>query len=271
MPVANISINAVDGSNDDLPINTLVQLANQDVGGESTYLWTILDQPPGTADNLSSTTIANPTFTPKKEGTYLIKLVVNLALGTESTDLVVAAVRHLKSRNRAPAAGETNQASLTRGWAAAENLWHDQQDARFNTEFGCVVGQNASGGSLNRGDVVRCNGVATIKSGLPGAEVVATFTKALATVAGNVDELLGVVEGSPSGASSASNGALVKVRHFGLYSTTAAGAPASGDPVYVSDTGALALAPGTVTRKVGAAVAPSGGLYRVYFFGLRAD
>lgn len=269
MPVANISVNAVDGSNDDLPISTLVQLANQDVGGELAYLWAILDQPAGSADALSNTTIANPTFTPKKEGTYLVKLVVNQSLGTESTDVVVVAVRFLKSRERAPAAGETTQAHLTRGWAAALDLQLSRSDAKYNLEAGVVVGQ--AGATLAKGDVVRCTGVATIKSGLPGAEDVPIFNKALATAAGNVDELLGVVEGTPAGASSTTVGNLIRVRHFGLYSATVAGAPASGDPVFVSDLGALALAAGTSTRKVGAAVAPAGGSYRVYFFGLRAD
>ena len=65
MPSANISINGVDGSNADLPINVLVQLGNQNTGGEVTFNWTIVDQPPGLDDMLSSATLQNPTFTPK--------------------------------------------------------------------------------------------------------------------------------------------------------------------------------------------------------------
>ena len=55
MTQALITVNAVAGSNTDLPINTLVQLNNTGNGGEITYAWSILDQPPGTADALSST------------------------------------------------------------------------------------------------------------------------------------------------------------------------------------------------------------------------
>ena len=64
MPQALITVNAVVGSNDDLPIDTLVTLANDNVGGETTYLWEIVDQPVGTADTLSSTSAPSVTFTP---------------------------------------------------------------------------------------------------------------------------------------------------------------------------------------------------------------
>lgn len=268
MPAANISINSVDGSNEDLPINTVVNLNNQGIGGEVTYAWTILAQPPGTVDALSNPAIQNPTFTPKKEGSYLIKVVVNAGTQTEQVDIVVAAVRHLKTRLRAPAAGEKLETSAS-GWAVRNNEWHARVDALFAAEFGVQVGQ--ASGTLNRGDVVRATGVTTIKSTLPGAEDICVFAKALATAAGNLDELLGVVEGGVDGSSSVTAGQLVRVRHFGLFSATVAGAPASGDPVYVSDAGAFSLSVGTVTRKVGAAIQPSGGVYRVHFFGLRAD
>lgn len=265
MTAANISINAVDGSNTNLPINTIVQLNNQNTGGETTFNWTIVDQPPGTADVLSNATIQNPTFTPKKEGTYLLKLVVNLGTISEVQDIVTAAVRNLKSGKRKPASGEQTESDAAEGWGTAQNDWNDRVDALQGGEYGIVVGQAAA--ALNRGDVVRVVGVATIKSGLPGAEDVATFNKALATSAPNVDELLGVVEGTIAGGSSVSNGQLVRVRHFGLYSTLVAGSPTAGDPVFVSDTATLALAAGTSSRKVGVALAPSGGNFRVYFCG----
>lgn len=262
MPQALIKINGVAGSNDDLPINTLVQLDNQNIGGETTYNWSIVDQPAGTADALSSTTIQNPTFTPKKEGTYLIRLVVNQALPTESINMVVAAVRHLKTRNRIPAAGETTEDDASDGWAVALSGQLSRVDNFANSEFAVAVGQAAA--TLNRGEVVRCVGVATIKSGLPGQEVVPTFDKALATVLANIDERLGIVEGGIDGAATVGVGVLVRVRLVGLFSTTVAGSPASGDPVYVSDTGTLSLTPGTVPKQIGTAVQPSGGLYRLW-------
>ena len=46
MPQAKILVNGIIGSNDDVTINTLVQLNNQNIGGESTYSWAILEQPP---------------------------------------------------------------------------------------------------------------------------------------------------------------------------------------------------------------------------------
>lgn len=269
MPQALIKINGVDGSNTDLPIDTIVQLDNANIGGEITYAWTILDQPPGAADVLSSTSIQNPTFTPKKEGSYLVKLVVNQGQPSEQVDTVVAAVRQLKTRLRVPAAGEEVEADAADGWATDTNAQLRRLDSLYNAEFGVVVGQAAA--ALNKGEVVRCVGTATIKSGLPGAEVVPTFNKALATACPNVDELLGVVEGGIDGAASVGLGVLVRVRIVGLYSTTVAGSPASGDPVYVSDTGTLSLTSGQCMRQVGTAIQPSGGTYRLWVFGGIAD
>lgn len=280
MPAADISINGVDGSDTDLPINTLVQLDNQNIGGETTYAWTIIDQPPtGASDILSSAVIQNPSFTPKKEGTYLIQLVVNATLPSEQTDTVVAAVRHLKSRERVPAAGEETQADASDGWAqdAGQNDgatagsfgYLRRIDDQFNSDFGIAVGQAGAAGIV-KGDVVRCSNVATIKSGLPGQEVVPLFTKALATVIGNVDELLGICEGGVNGAASPANGDLIRVRIAGLYSATVVGVPTTGNPVYVSDAGAISLTPGAVARKIGTAVAPSGGSYRVWVLGASA-
>jgi hypothetical protein len=262
---ALITIDGVAGSDDDVPINVLLTLANTGLGGESTYLWTVLDQPSGTADALSSTTTSSCTLTPKKEGSYLVKLVVNQALPDERVDTVVVAVRQLKTRERTMAAGEELEVDGARGWMVAMESVLRRLDALTNAEFGVAVGQ--ANGTLVRGDVVRVTDTMAIKAGLPGEEVVPVYTKALATSAANVDELLGVVESSPAGAFSVASGGLVRVRHMGLFSTTIAGAPASGAPVFVSDTGSLALSAGTATRKIGTAVSPSGGFFRVWLFG----
>src|SRR5262245_63840027 len=100
MTQALITINGSPGADIDLPIDTLVQLNNTGTGGELTYKWSIVSQPPGTLDALSATNIQNPTFTPKKEGSYLIQLIVNESLGTEKRDRTIAAVRHIKSNSR---------------------------------------------------------------------------------------------------------------------------------------------------------------------------
>ena len=233
MPQAKILINAVPGSNTNLPINTLVQLDNQNTGGEVSYLWDIIDQPPGPADALSAVNVQNPLFTPKKEGTYLIKLIVNQALPTEQEDRVVAAIVQLKTLERIPAAGETTEADSADGWASASNSYLRRID-RLPADPGVFVGQNSSGGVLVRGGIVRCTASPTIKTGLPGQEVVPGFSTAVAASLANVDEPLCVVEGTVAGLSSVPNGALMKVRQLGLFETlTGAGTAAVGDPVYV--------------------------------------
>lgn len=253
MPAAIIEINGVAGSNTDLPINTSVTLTNQDAGGEVTYAWSIVDQPDGAADALSGSSGPSVTFTPKKEGTYLIRLVVNSSL----TNQVVAAVRHLKTRIRIPAGSETNEAaSAPRGWATSANITLGLIDST-KADPGTVVGQAAA--SLARGDVVRMSGVATLKSGLPGQEVVPSWTKAAASSTSNARGLLGIVEGAVDGGSITS-GVLINVRLRGLFQgATVGGSPSVGAQVFLSDTsGTAGTAVGTVRRLIGRIVAGSG-------------
>lgn len=265
MPQALITVNGVAGSNDDLPINTLVQLANTNVGGEITYNWSILDQPPGTADTLSNPLIVNPTFTPKKEGTYRIKLIVNMGLGSEVSNEVIAAIRQLKTRGRCPAIGETTDDSLTLGWGEAGRDWQRRVDNLYGNEFGIMVGVAGAGGMV-RGNIIQASGLATIKGGLPGQETLAQFTLAPANVLANVNNMLWLLEGGVDGSPTPANGALVRARllgHSGPYVVAAA----VGDTMYVSDAALLANAPGTNTRKVGRCIASSGGNIDVVFTG----
>jgi len=265
MPQAKIKINGVIGSNTDLPINTLVLLDNVNTGGELTYAWTILDQPPGAADALSNPAIQNPTFTPKKEGTYLVKLVVNAALPTEQTDQVVAAVLQLKTRKRVPAAGETLEADTADGWAAGLNeLWRFADSSVADN--GVLVGVAGAAGLL-AGNVLRCTSVATIKSGLPGEERVPGFTLAHANVAGEIDEPLVVLISGVNGAANPANGDLIRVRSYGVDDMQRAGAPAVGDLVYLSDAGLPALVSGTLPRILGSVAQAGGGLWRLWFDG----
>lgn len=271
MPQAVIKINGVAGSNDSLPINTLVQLDNQDVGGELTYLWAILSQPDGVADALSSLVIKTPTFTPKKEGTYLLQLTVNQALPTQQIGTAIAAVRQLKTGIRIPSPGETIEANSvtpanTQGWARAVNAVLLQVDGLIS-DPGLIVGVNTSGGVLTHGDVVRVTSGAVIKSGLPGQETVPGFTKAPATALGNVDELLSVVEGDIAGNANVPAGDLAKVRYIGRVATIPIGAGVVGDPVYVSDTATLSATQGTIRRQVGSIMSASGGNRDVWFDG----
>lgn len=266
-PQARIEVNGTPGSNDNLPINTLVQLSNQDLGGELSYLWSILDQPTGTVDSLSATNIENPTLTPKKEGTYLLQLIVNFGLPTEQRDRAVVAIRQLKTLERIPAAGETNEDDTMRGWATAVNALYRRVDALLS-DPGIIVGANTSGSTLARGDVVRVTSGQVIKSGLPGQETVPGFVKAPATGSGTVDELLCVVEGDVAGNPSVGIGVLTKVRYIGRLASMPLGAGAVGDTIYVSDTATLSTTQGTVRRQVGSIMSVSGGLRDIWFDGV---
>lgn len=265
MPQALIKVNAVAGSNDDIAINTITQLDNQNSSGELTYTWTILDQPEGTADALSSTTIQNPTITPKKEGTYVIQLVVNQSLSSEVRDIQFIAVRFLKTRERAPGASETSQADVAKGWSKATNRqWKLLTDLR--SDPGIIVAKTGAP-ALVPGNVLKVSGTDFIKPGLPGQETVGTLTKSLATLATNLDEYLYVLVSGVDGSLSPSSGALVYARWMGLFFNLA-GAPVVGDSVYVSDTGTISTAPGTVSRRIGHVVRSSAGTYDIWVEGM---
>jgi len=257
MPQAQIEINAVVGSDTDLPINTLVQLSNNDIGGELTYEWSILDQPTGAADLLSNPAIENPTFTPKKEGTYLIQLIVNKTLPDEDTDTVVAAVKLLKSRERVPAAGEQTEASTSRGWAVDVNQFLRAIDDALAAPV-TIVGVNADVSPMAKGTVIRVTSGQTIKSGLPGQEIVPGFVPAPATVGTNVDELLAVVESGVDGANPVPVGALLRARALGRIASIALGAGSVGDRVFVSDSATISTTPGTNQRQIGSIMSISG-------------
>jgi len=266
MAAAVIKINGVAGSNDDLPIDTLVQLDNQNAGGELTFTWIILDQPPGAVDALSATNIQNPTFTPKKEGTYLIKLTVNQTLPSEVSQTKIAGIRYLKTRQRNPAAGETIE-NGSRGWAGAAGPLLNIIDQRAS-DAGDQVGVVATGApNVNVNDVVRASATETLKLGLPGQEVLAGWATTNALLIASVDQMLGVCTGAVDGSAGPyAPGKLIKVRIFGIY-TGIAGAPVLGAPVYVSDVGTVVDTPGTVTRQIGNVTRVGGGTYDVWLDG----
>ena len=264
-PAAVIKINGVAASNADLPLNVLVQLDNQNAGGELTYAWTIIDQPPGPADILSSAIIQNPTFTPKKEGTYLIKLVVNQTLPTEVSNTKIAGILQLKTRQRVPAAGETIEPGV-RGWADPAGAFLQLVDAA-RADPGILVGVAGAAG-LIVGNTVRTTSKQTIKAGLPGQEVLPGFTLGTALLAANIDEMLGIVEGAVDGSAGPfAINKLLKIRTAGPVYGTAGVPVAVGDPVFVSDTGLLALAAGTNTKLAGSVMSFGGGTFDTWFNG----
>lgn len=263
MTQALITTNAVPGSNTDLPINTLVQLNNTGNGGEITYAWTVLDQPPGTADALSSGTIQNPTFTPRKEGSYLIQLVVNASLADEQTKRAVCAVKQLKTRTRVPAAGETTEADAADGYAADANASLRLLDT-VRADPGVMVAQLSYAATAQ--DIVYFSGIAVIKSGLPGQETVPLVAKANQTgpvPADAASATMGLLVAAVDGGA-LSSGKLVYVRVFGLALAVTVATPAVG-PVWLAAGGGLTSVAGT--RVLGRTVdisTPSA----VYFNGL---
>lgn len=262
---AQITINAVAGSNDDLPLNTLVTLSNNGLGGETTYLWSILSQPEGPTDALSATNILSPTFTPTKEGSYLIRLIVNFGLPTEQTDIVIAAVRELETRERIPAAGETTENNPTTGWAntAVDRIL--QRVTRLE-DAGVAIGAAGAAG-LVAGSVVWVNDTTTIATGLPDQRTLPVFDLAsaatLLTIQNDVAVILSGVDGNPAPAL----GDLVRVLSAGLYTGVpyVGPAPTVGDPVYVSDSGTLELTSGTYPRIVGNVAKDNGTTFDVWF------
>ncbi len=248
------------GSQLDAKINSVVNLDNLNSGGELTFTWSILDQPPGALDSLSSVSAQNPFFTPKKEGSYLLRLIVNQSLPTEQEDRVVLAVAQLKTRERMPAAGETTEADTSDGWAVSMNSLLRRVDFLLS-DPGILVGVNGSGGVLTRGQVVRAPATAIIKNTLPGAETVPSFTTVTAATLSTIDELLCVVEGTPSGLPGvpgvgSAEDRLMKVRYIGRIAALpiAGPPPTAGDVLFVNDAGAISSVQGTIRRRVGSSM-----------------
>jgi hypothetical protein len=258
MPAADIEINAVASGGVDVPINVPVQLSNADVGGETTYAWQILDQPEGAADALSSPAIENPTFTPRKEGSYLIRLVVNASTPTEAIDTAVVSVVEFRTGERLPAAGELLERDTVRGWATAVNRQLRRVD-RLRGDAGIIAATATAGMAV--GSIVRLSSaIDTLKAGLPGEEIV---PRAALLGAASAYGLVGVIVAVCDGGSIAA-GKLVLVRVSGLVEFTEAGAPVVGDLVYVDNAGEPTLTATSAThpRLVGRVVWTDGANYR---------
>lgn len=267
MATAQIKINSVSGSNTDLPLNTLVALSNNDNTGATAWEWTIISQPAGPADVLSSLNTSTSSFTPTKEGSYLIRLVVNKGLAGEATNQVVAAVRELETRSRIPAAGETVEVDSNNGWANAAVSEILQRVTRFE-DNGYLVGK--ADAALTPQQVVHISDAVEIAAGLPGQRTVAAFDVAYANIMNHLYGTLGVYISQVDGTAGASAGDLVRVLTQGPLSGVSLGGSGSvGEPVYVNDLGGLSLVPGTNSRQVGTiAHAPGAGVYDLWISGI---
>lgn len=266
MPAANIQINAVAATAAAVPIGVAVQLSNADTGGEVTYAWTILDQPEGTPlVALSNPAIENPTFTPTREGTYRLRLVVNATLPTEATAYAEVQIAQVISGRIIPAAGELLEADASRGWAT----WviRSLQDVdRLVGDSNVVVCISQGGASV--GQVVQVGqGVSTYLTGLPGAKRALVSSPALAVEEANVCGRLGQIVAVCDGGSIA-DGKPVLVRMFGLspFTVTTADSPAVGAWVFLDANGLPIVkwdpAATDVPRIVGRVVEFTGGKFR---------
>lgn len=250
MPIARIKVNAVIGSNDDVPLNVLVQLANDNVGDETSFLWSIVAQPEGAAVGLSGTIGPSVSFTPTKEGTYLIKLIVDHGLATESTDTKIVGVRQLASGQRIPSAQEALEAGST-GWAdaAARNL---QLVDQLRMDAQSLIAWSFPGAAVDQ--VVQLTGLHTLKAGLPGQVDIPQVSAFTGVQDGR---RFGIIVG-PARTGGAVDDALVRVRLFGLHENSQAGSPAVGDLVYLNPAtykpmlAPSAVAIGTVVKVAGA-------------------
>lgn len=260
MPAANIQINAATVTSATLPINTPVQLSNADIGGETTYAWTILSQPPGPVESLSNPAIENPTFTPAKEGSYLLRLVVNAGGGVnEKTAYAVVGILSLRTQLRMPAGGEVLQYDTMVGWANTLNQWLDLIEEMRGDSNLVVCTATAAMGVNSIVRLVSATG--TINTGLFGQETVlqAALAKAtsVAEVSGELGVVISVCDGTSIGA-----GKAVLVRRFGKVTVRPNGTPTVGDFVLIDDLGGPSLLyTATVPRIIGRVIEVSGGKY----------
>ena len=264
MAQALISINTVAGSNPPngtpLVVGATIQLSNSNAGGELTYRWEFLDKPEGSLSAFSNANIQNPTFVADSEGTYLIKLTVNRTLASEQVDTVIAAVTQLKSGIRIPAAGETQEESTSRGWAEDVNRALRTLDAAQADPIKIVAVAN---GSLSTGKVVYIDAMSTIKSGLPGEEMVPRLALAEATSANVTDQALYVVHSKVGGGTSVSSGELCYVAAAGVIGPLSLGGGSALDRVYVDDSGGVDTTAGTYPRGIGHIIFVDGSDYYI--------
>jgi len=243
--IIQINGGAAGVSDDNVTLGSTVTLHSVDTA--TTYQWAIVSQPAGATDALVTPTQQDASFTASKEGSYLLRLVVDDGLPTESTQQLIAAVRELETGDRIPAIGETVENSANDGWANPVDAILERV-TRF-TDAGVLPG--VAGESLVVGDVVYAGDTYTLADTLPGQRVVASWSKAHANVAAEVQGVYGVVAGSVLGGSIAADD-VITVQTTGLFQGVPFGsAPSIGDPVYISDAAGIALTPGTIKRQIG--------------------
>lgn len=258
---------AAAGPNLDLPIDTAVTLTNTNNAGVTTWLWEILDKPPGSTAALTSASTSSTQFTPDVEGSYLIALTTNAGLVDESYGRQVAAVLQIRTRIRIPSFSEEREADPAPGdgWATSVNAILRLLD-RYAADPARFVAVNASGGTRAPGDLVRISSVVSVLTGLPGATLLPSFEVADATTAADALSALYLVESViGGGVGGVTDTSLAVLRRSGMAIVT--GTEVAGTRLYLSDAGLLSATPGTFQRELGASIYTSGGQMWVHFDG----
>jgi hypothetical protein len=203
MPGASIVCNQPTGAGagspgvarNDLWKNQAIILA-QGAGGNTQFLWELLDKPPGSAATLSTPTAASSGFTPDAIGTYRIRLTTNTG-GPGNVQIRVFRVRYgssgvLESRGWAyPAyeeqSDESNYGSNDRGWS--EPFEFILEDVR--TALGMMGGSSATSYVYKYGGVTSGN----VYNTWTGAHTAAAAVSGLGVI--EVDDIL-ASPGTPS-------------------------------------------------------------------------
>lgn len=251
MPTASILVNAL-ATPREVPVNTVVTLSEA-AGGWLSYNWTLLDQPEGAADALVGPTTATPTITPKKEGTYLILLVVNAGTNTEQRVMAVFYVLRLLDGRRNPAAGETLEQNMVRGWA--ENVNQQLTDiSDLRKDAGRQAGVINFNGSAANSSVLYVAGTQQLLATLPGSFYLPTMGKALANSAATLHGDLYLLDRGVINPTAPVAGEVIWARIHGVAYNVPIGGTTFGDPIYLSNAGLLDIAPGATSRQVGIVV-----------------
>jgi hypothetical protein len=161
---ASIQFNGNTGEYEGLVSGVVCNLTNVDNTDATTWLWTIVSKPEGSASALTGASTATPSFTPDIVGSYNIELIVNPGLLDEISDTAIGSIISGFLENRYVAPHEITEYGVN-GWATAQNKnIKNNEDA---LEIHAIRGFNDSGGDYSKGDILFSSSYNSIKSPYP--------------------------------------------------------------------------------------------------------